>query len=110
MATPLNTAMLHSRSKGRDGSVCNKMLACRSEAGDKTEGGWLGPSHNRADEKMPGYLGSGGCGGVGVVVLVRWAPPMHCPPSLRDRRGISEDVPGLCSRAVRSTRGKLTDP
>ena len=102
--------MLCSRSRGRDGSICNKMLVCWSETGGKTEGGWLGPSHNRADEKMPGYLGAGRCGGVGVVASVRWVPHMHRPPLLRDRREISEDVPGLHSRAVGSTSGKLTDP
>lgn len=35
VATP-NRVMLHSTSRGRDGSICNKMLACWSEAGGKT--------------------------------------------------------------------------
>lgn len=57
---------------------------------------------------MPGYLGAGRCGGVGVVASVRWMSHICSALSLSNRRENSEDVPGVCSRAVGSTSGKLT--
>lgn len=49
---------------------------------------------------MPGYLGAGRCGGVGVAASVRWMSHMCWSLLLSNRRENSEDVPGVCSRVV----------
>lgn len=62
-------------------------------------GGWV-PAATRWMRKMPGYLGAGRCGGVGVAASVRWMSHMCWSLLLSNRRENSEDVPGVCSRVV----------